>query len=240
MMDFHPPVIDFHSHILPDMDDGSRSVDESVEMLHMENAQKVGQVVLTPHFYADKDSVETFLARRADRLERLRRIQETDAAIPRLHAGAEVYYFPGMGRAELLPRLCIGDTRVILLELPFCQWNEEILRDVEMIIGKQKLTVVLAHVERYTEFQKRWDVWDRLFQFPLCAQINAGSFLKRKKRKRALRLLEEIPKVILGSDCHNLESRPPNLAEGRAVIRQKAGEERLSGIDELGKRFLQE
>ena len=232
-------MIDFHSHILPNMDDGSRNVEESIEMLHHENEQTVEHIVMTPHFYADKYSVEAFLERRTDRLSRLQEIQKTDDKIPTLHIGAEVYYFPGMGKANLLHRLCIGETQVLLLELPFCQWDEEILHDVEKIIEKQKLTVMLAHIERYLDFQKRWDVWDKMFQLPLYAQINAGSLLNWKKRRRVLQLLQEVPDIVLGSDCHNMEWRPPNLSEGRAVIRKKAGEKRLYDIDEFGKRILQ-
>ena len=232
-------MIDFHSHILPGMDDGSRSVEESIELLHRESDQGAERVVLTPHFYAGRDSVEPFLKRRSEKLELLLDAARDDERVPDLHVGAEVYYFPDMGKADLLPKLCMEGTQILLVELPFCQWSREMYRDVRRIIEKQKLTVMLAHVDRYVDFQKKRDVWDEMFELPLYAQINAESFLNWKKRRRSLRLLKELPDVVLGSDCHNLERRPPNLMEGREEVRKRAGEKRLADIDELGKRILQ-
>ena len=61
-------MIDWHSHILPELDDGSRSVAESIYLINMQKAQGVGTVIATPHFYADDESVESFLERRERRL----------------------------------------------------------------------------------------------------------------------------------------------------------------------------
>ena len=57
-------MIDFHSHILPCLDDGSKSVDESIKMLKTLASQGVKKVVATPHFYANDESIEQFLNRR--------------------------------------------------------------------------------------------------------------------------------------------------------------------------------
>ena len=58
-------MIDFHSHILPGIDDGSQTVNETVEMLRMEKQQGCVKVIATPHFYADYDSAGRFLDNRA-------------------------------------------------------------------------------------------------------------------------------------------------------------------------------
>ena len=57
-------MTDLHTHILPGMDDGAVSVETSLEMLRMERDQGVDAVVLTPHFYRDRERPEQFLARR--------------------------------------------------------------------------------------------------------------------------------------------------------------------------------
>ena len=62
---------DFHSHILPEIDDGSSSVEESLAMLQAERDQGIQSVVATPHFYAHHDSPERFLKRRAAARQRL-------------------------------------------------------------------------------------------------------------------------------------------------------------------------
>ena len=64
-------IIDFHSHILPKMDDGSHSTDESLKMLRMEAEAGIKTVAVTPHFYAELDTPETFLKRRSEALARL-------------------------------------------------------------------------------------------------------------------------------------------------------------------------
>ena len=66
-------MIDFHSHVLPGIDDGSRDTDMSLAMLRMEQEQNVQAVVATPHFYAEQDSVKSFLKRRSHSMERLMR-----------------------------------------------------------------------------------------------------------------------------------------------------------------------
>jgi protein-tyrosine phosphatase len=57
-------VLDFHSHILPEVDDGSQSVDESILMINALAEQGIDRIVATPHFYANDESVSEFLVRR--------------------------------------------------------------------------------------------------------------------------------------------------------------------------------
>lgn len=230
-------MIDFHSHILPEIDDGSQSIEESIALLKEEYGHGVRQVVLTPHFYAQKDPLLKFEQRRTDALQRLLDATEGSENIPKLHIGAEVYYFPGISNSDILNELCLSGTSVMLLEMPFNQWTEKILDDVEKIIFKHKITLVLAHIERYYEFQRKKDIWNEIFSMPLYAQINTGSFLNRKKRF-CLKFIKAGNSVILGSDCHNMEYRPPNLHLGREVIEKKFGEEKLHEIDMLGEKLL--
>ena len=232
-------MIDFHTHILPGIDDGSQSMEESIHMLHLEQQQGVDIVIATPHFYADKISVDKFLSRRQQAYEKvMAAMDEQGRKAPVFYLGAEVYYFGGIGKAEMLPKLCMGDTDTILLEMPFCQWTKDMLENVEQILDKQKLHIILAHIERYYDYQKKKDIWNAIFDLPITAQINAGSFLNWKKRGRCMKFLKEDWDVLLGSDCHNTETRVPNLAQGREVIAKKLGQARLDEIDELGERIL--
>lgn len=244
-------MIDFHTHILPALDDGSRDTTETEGLLREEVKQGVSRIVATPHFYADRVSVEEFLKRRARSIERLQtHVKElvergktgsmSAFPIPQLQYGAEVYFFPGMGNAEKLPQLCIEGTNLILLEMPFMQWTDEILREVKDILQKQKLRIVLAHVERYPDFQKNRRVFEQVLALPLTIQLNGGSFLKgRSRRKFCLNMLSEHENIILGSDTHNLTSRPPNLQEARGVIEKKLGAARLETIDRLTEKLLE-
>lgn len=99
----------------------------------------------------------------------------------KLHLAAEVYYFQGIGSAGMIPKLCVEGTQTLLLEMPFAQWNSAIYADVEKLVRHQKLKVVLAHIERYYEFQKKKEIWDAVMELPLYKQMNAGVFLNWKR-----------------------------------------------------------
>ena len=170
-------MIDFHTHILPGIDDGSRDIDMTEQMLAAEAAQGVSDIYATPHFYAHRVTVDKFLERRSRALDAKQKLLSERPDLPRITAGAEVYYFNGMGCAEQLSQLCIEGTDIILLEMPFDQWHGEQLKDIKDIINKQGLRVVLAHVERYIGFQKDRRVWDEIINMPLTIQMNAGPFI---------------------------------------------------------------
>ena len=130
-------LVDFHTHILPGIDDGSQDESMTRDMLFEEKRQGVVDIVATPHFYANQMSVDGFLENRSAALEKTEQIRrEADEPLPSIITGAEVYYFSGIGCAEEIPRLCIGDTRVLLLEMPFEQWTDDVLRDVKDLIRK--------------------------------------------------------------------------------------------------------
>lgn len=228
-------MIDFHTHILPAIDDGSRSIEQTKELLRQAQEQGIHHILATPHFYADRDSAGRFLKKREESFAEVKKLSEKEDWIPEIRTAAEVYYFPGIGKADVLPRLCMEGSRLLLLELPFAQWTSGIYRDVEDIIDKQKLTVMLAHVERYYEFQKDKRTWRDMFELPVYAQINAGSFLRHSKRSFALKFIKAGHQVLLGSDCHNPEIRPSNLKAGREVISRKLGDGVLEEIDARGR-----
>lgn len=233
-------LIDFHTHILPRIDDGSGSSQESLELLALEKEQGVDRIVFTPHFYAGKDSVENFLDRREKSYQRLLfRMEEKSIEPPVFYKGAEVYYFTGMGKAEMVLELCIEGTNILLLEMPFAQWDKGVVEDVKFLVQKRKLTLIIAHIERYYPFQKDKKYWEAVFDLPVYTQINTESFLSWRTRHRALGFLKSGDhEVILGSDCHNMKTRLPNLQEGRNVIACKLGAQYLQEIDALGERIL--
>ena len=233
-------MIDFHSHILPAIDDGSFSLEETQEMLRMEEQQGVRKIIATPHFYADQKSVGDFLTKRQEALRQVRELAREHTWVPDILAGSEVYYFPGMGRAEMLSQMCIEGTSLLLVEMPFAQWTKDMLKELHNIIEKQKLTIILAHVERYYEFQRKKEIWNQILELPLYIQVNAGALQSRKKKSCIFKLIKNGLSVIIGSDCHNTTSRPPNLEQGCEILSKKFGDSVIQRIDDLGKRILEE
>lgn len=236
-------MTDFHTHVLPGIDDGSRDIEMTERMLEAEQAQGVSHICATPHFYAHRRSVQQFLERREGSLAKVRDLLERRPDLPRVTAGAEVYYFTGIGRAEAIKDLCLAGTDILLLEMPFGQWHSDQARDVRDILTKQHLRVVLAHVERYEQMQKDRTAWDEIMDMPVTLQMNSGSFiahgLRRHVQKFCLNTLENYNNCIIGTDCHNMSDRAPNMAEARKVIEKKAGRERLELLDRYTQKLLE-
>lgn len=223
-------MIDFHSHILPGIDDGSSSVEESIKMLQMEAEQGIRQVIATPHFYAKHDSPERFLSRRNKAEQRINEMLEKHPELPRISVGAEVYYFPGISESEALSELTIEKTRCILLEMPHPPWTSSMYQEMEDIRAKQGLVPIIAHVDRYIRPFKTYGIPEQLRQLPVLVQANASFFLHKVTAGMAMRMLKADEIQLLGSDCHNLLDRPPNLGIAAAQIEKCLGAATIARI----------
>lgn len=229
-------VTDFHTHVLPEMDDGSASLSESVAMLREAFRQGITHVVATPHFYPQKDSPEEFLRRRQVAEDRLREQMTRESDLPALIVGAEVYFFPGMSDSDTLSVLTIEKTGYIMIELPLSPWQGSVYREIQSIYEKQGLTPIIAHVDRYIRPFRTYGIPQSLEELPVLVQANAGFFLNRGTSSLALRLLKADRIHLLGSDCHNLTDRAPNLGEATRVITRRLGEvalERIKGYEQM-------
>ena len=233
-------VVDFHTHVLPGIDDGSGSVEESLAMLRMEAAQGIRRVVATPHFYAQVDAPKPFLERRAAAVSRLLEAMEAFPELPRLSVGAEVHYFPGISDADILPEFAIDGGRYVLVEMPMTVWTDRMYRELENIHGHFGLTPVVAHVDRYIGPLQTYGIPERLMELPVLVQANAVFFQRFATKRMALRMLAEGQIHLLGSDCHNLKTRPVNLAQTVELIEKKLGREAIGRINACEKMILSE
>lgn len=231
-------LTDFHSHILPGIDDGSHSVEESVEMLRMEAQQGIGTVVATPHFYARHDNPNRFLERRAASLARLQEALNGAEHFPKVELGAEVLYFSGISDSEVLGQLTISGKKCILIEMPQSPWTDPMYREIEGIYVKQGLTPVIAHVDRYIRPFNTHKIPERLAQLPVLIQANASFFLDRSTQRMALRMLRDGMIHFLGSDCHNLTDRAPNMESAIRIIQRRFGSEMVQRIQDNEKYFF--
>lgn len=231
-------VIDCHSHILPGMDDGSASLEESIALLRMEAEQGIGRVIATPHFYARYETPEEFLRKRRKAEGALCAAIQGKQGFPRLFTGAEVYFFRGMSESEILPQLTIQGNRCILIEMPPAPWTDAMYRELDEIWRRRGLTPVIAHIDRYIGPFRTYQIPERLAELPVLVQANAGFFLDKRTRRMALRLLQAEKIQLLGSDCHNLTSRPPNLRKALEVIEKQLGQKALLQLQSWQERVL--
>lgn len=230
-------MIDFHCHVLPGMDDGSKSVEESLRMLEAQRQQGIRTVIATSHFYAEYASPKEFLSRRRKAWDTLR--GELPESAPEVILGAEVYYFPGISRSDALSALCAEGTNLLLLEMPFHRWPENMIREIRDIADSGEFTLVMAHMERYYSYQRR-SVWDELRGDGVVMQSNADFFLPFRTRRKAVKLLREHTIRLLGTDCHNMDSRRPRMDEALETIRSQLGESAVSQLKHYGRSLLEE
>lgn len=223
-------VTDFHTHVLSGVDDGSACVEQSLEMLRMLGQQGVSRVVATPHFYANYDSPDRFLKKRAAAMEKLAEAMKDRSDLPKLHFGAEVYYFSGISECDALPKLAISETRCLLVEMPMPPWSDQMLWELKEIHDRYGLIPVIAHIDRYIRPFRTRGLPERLSKLPVVVQANADFFIQRSTRRMALRMLKTGHIHLLGSDCHNTTTRKPNLGEARQIIAGGAGEAALEQI----------
>lgn len=219
-------MLDIHTHILPGVDDGSRSVEQSIKMLQAETAQGVDTVALTPHFYAEKESPESFIRRRNTAFRGMLRELRDIENVPDLMLGAEVFYFDGMSRFEDIETLCIGDTKVLLIEMPFSKWNQRIIGEVKELRELRGVRPVLAHVERYKPFHKP-GLLEELSDCGIRLQINASHILNWQTSMQAMAMIKRNGVDFIASDCHGLQHRPPELGAAIEKTEKKLGRQAL-------------
>lgn len=224
-------MIDWHSHILPGMDDGSHNVAESISMVSMQKAQGVSTVIATPHFYANDENVESFIKRREKALTALQK--EIPDIMPEIILGAEVRYYQGISRMADLQALRIENSKLLLLEMPVATWTEYIIKELTELSSKSSIQIVLAHIDRYLRLQKE-AVWYRIQDSGILMQVNASFVTSFATKRKAISLMKEGRIHFIGSDCHNMTTRPPQIGKAFEVIQKKLGDEYISQMNEFG------
>lgn len=230
-------VVDFHTHILPKIDDGSKSTEESLAMLRAEWEQGIKEVILTPHFYPQMDDPEKFLAHRQASFDRLREVMGKEP-LPKLRLGAEVYFYHGMSNSDILKKFVIEGTRCILVEMPSSPWTERMFIELADIYNKQDLIPIIAHIDRYIKPFRTYDIPKKLALLPVLVQASGSFFLTGGARRLAMKLLKEGKIHLLGSDCHNMRSRAPALNKALNAISASLGEPAIQRINKLEEQVL--
>ena len=231
-------MIDFHSHILPGIDDGANDIEESLALLRSLREQGVTTVVATPH-YISNCSIKSFLKKRQDAYDELyAAMDKTGEEFPNIVLGAEVAVNEYLMEHHDLERLCIEGTKVLLAEMPNKFWEPFLYHILYTIRARYHLDIMIAHVDRYFSSLGRNSKILKLIDMQPYFQINAPS-LKLGKGKKLLKMLTLLDcKFVFGSDCHDSVTRRPYIKEPLEYISKKYGNEYIEDVNELGKKLL--
>ena len=209
-------MIDFHTHILPHLDDGAKNTEMAVEMLRAERAQGVTTVLCTPHYYG-KRYPDKFLSQRGGVYAHLKE-HIPDGITVRL--GTEVH-FTGINVPDYdqLCKLAIEGTNAILIELPFVEkWTDRLLPALADFVYDTGYTPIIAHVERYREVLKKPSIVSQLMDMGCLIQVNARAFIEKREKKFAFALLKHGFVHCIGSDGHDVDRRSVDMITAKNAV----------------------
>jgi len=219
-------VIDLHSHILPGLDDGAETLDQSLAIARAAVEDGIEVIAATPHV---RDDYPTTAAEMEERLAEVRGAVEA-AGIPLdVRPGGEIA-FDRLARvsADDLRRFGLGgNPRCLLIEFPYYGWPLDLGERV-FHLGAEGLSVVLAHPERNADVQGDPERLRAVVRGGALVQLTAASVdgrLGRRTRETALKLLELELAHLIASDAH----APSLRAIGMRAAAEAVGDESLAG-----------
>ena len=232
-------MIDFHTHILPNIDDGSRSIDETFNLIKEAKNAGFEGIISTSHYIenyyeTDKPEREVWINAIYENLQ----AKNIDI---KLYLGNEIYLSENLiklleeGKAST-----INDTSYVLFEMPL---NEEPLNlyDVVYQMIHYKLVPILAHPERYSYIQREPELVYDLIQKGALMQSNYGSIIGQYGEKAQIivkKLLQNNLVHFLGSDVHRQNTIYPKIPECLSEINNIIGEEKLEELTTINPKLV--
>ena len=229
-------MIDFHAHLLPGIDDGSKNVKMSAAMLQESGRQEIEISVATPHFYFDRKT-DKMLARREKMYGAVEKFfVKNGLRIPDVVLGFEVHLSGKIFKEPDLDKLLISGTNTMLVEMPRRKWDDDVFSRLDYLVEKG-YDIVLAHPERYCHIVGE-EEYERLFSYGFAGQVNAASLINPKTREFTYKLMKEGKIQVIGSDAHNLGLRANFIQIACQLIKKNLGEKYIEFMEENAEHFL--
>lgn len=224
-------MVDIHSHILYGIDDGSKTIEESVQII--KELKKIGytDIVATPHYFeaAKYTTNNNFKNSLLNNLKE--RLKEEEVKV-NIYLGNEVYInsniYSLIKREEIL---AINNSRYILIEFPFTEYDKTTNFFIDKIFEIGYIPII-AHVERYLNIQKNIEVLKEYKEKGVVIQSNISS-IEGKYGNKAKNTIKKILKCnlvdILATDIHNIKMiENKYLQNGFKKVKKIVGEEKLN------------
>ena len=220
-------MIDIHNHVLPNVDDGSKSINMSLNMMKHAFEQGVTEVVNTTHF---QHPLFLNIDNSVKRIESIKsslqkKLYENDIFI-KIHLGYEVYYYENLLKIIDQPLVTMGNGKYILIEfaprnIPSSQ--KQTLFNLKM----SGVTPIIAHPERYKEVQENFYLVYDWVNSGCLIQIDCGSLLGlmgKKAKEASLSIIKEKCCHILASDAHNDTNRNFCIKDAYNIVKNIIGQ----------------
>jgi protein-tyrosine phosphatase len=219
-------MIDLHTHLLPGVDDGVRTLAEAIEELREAGQQGVAAVVCTPHVHPHPSvDLRQLLDARRRIHEKLLETAAAAGGLPEIGLGSEVLI--GDVTPDLDdPGLRLNGTPYVLVEVGFLRDRFDVLRPVFQELLDREWRPVLAHVERYAYLRPSDEHLDAWREDGVLAQVNASSLAGAHGRAvgdRAWEIIERGSADLVASDVHGPHMRPNHMSKAWNLVVERAG-----------------
>lgn len=218
--------IDIHNHILPCVDDGSQSLEQSMRMLKIAYQEGIRAICLTPHYMPPRYEVPAQDLGKSKELLQEALIQEGIGI--RLYLGNEIYYRQSTVEQILDgTALTMAGSRYVLVEYNVQESANQIEASIHEL-ANVGLRPIIAHIERYQSLVGEERRVDALIDQGAYVQVNAGSvtgIFGHRTARWAKTLLKRDLVHLIGTDAHNEDKRAPKLNECARYLMKKYGED---------------
>jgi protein-tyrosine phosphatase len=223
--------IDIHSHILPGVDDGSFSMEETMEMLRIAGNEGITTIIATPHYAVGSKNMTI------EELINIRnQVQETAKRLGLNYdilLGNEIFYSESVLEDVILGKaMTLADSRYVLIEFGVREHFKTIYHGLQEFV-LAGYAPVLAHVERYNCLVKREDLMKELIKLGSYIQMNSVSLGGRFWNTEAAyhrRLVNKGLVHFIGTDCHNAKLRPPLIEDAYKAVSKHMSDTHIKQI----------
>lgn len=226
-------MIDFHTHIIPQIDDGSRNVEETFALLREAEIAGFDRIISTSHYLSGE-----YEKNENERSQLLNAINQTAKQVGiniNLYLGSEIYADTNIiDFLQESKASSINNTRYVLFELSL-QYKPLNVKEMVYKLLERKYKPILAHPERYEYVQEDISFIQELYDMGVLCQANYGSFIGwygTSAKKIAKKLLEEDMIQFLGSDVHRQNSIYPEIPKCIKEIKKIISEEKFKELSE--------
>ena len=214
-------MIDLHNHILPELDDGSRSIEETIEMGKIAESEGISKIIITTHHRKPEYII--------DKNDILKKIEFTNELFKKENINIEI--FPGMEvfidrdipvKLKNNELLSLNNSSYLLIEFPMREkidYIDDVLHEVRV----QGYKPIIAHPERYLEVIKNPNYVKKLIEEGCFIQINASSltgYFGKESKETAEILVKHNMVHLMGTDAHSSRSRAPRIKEAVELMKQ--------------------
>ncbi len=210
-------LVDIHCHILPGLDEGPSSSEESVKMLQLARRDGITAIVATPHIMSGLYKNTTGIIDNA--ISELTKLTNH----VRIYMGAEIRIDRDLAARVINNELpLINNKHYILLELPaYVIPPLPQLENITQGLKNNQMTPIFAHPERNIPILRNINIMERLMRCGALFQITAMSITDRNMQGLVLKMIRKGYVHAVASDAHDVCKRPPILSDAFEVISRK-------------------